>query len=230
MALAVVGLLIIIGDPGDGWAASPEIMSHQGLLILPDGQVAPDGLYEMRFRICDSPAGGCVPAVWEQTLANVQIQRGLYNVLLSAPGLADAFSTSNTWFEIALLSAPGGVPIDPGGTTLTPRQQIGSVPYALSTLSEAQVKTWATESVKQGVTIEVDDVGSQLCTDECWVLCSSPGAIPIACSFRKNESEDTGEDSIGCFPDIGNSRCTFRRDITESPDSISLYCTCLNPQ
>jgi hypothetical protein len=115
--------------PGRVAADVPQLVSYQGVLMQDDAVVVPDGPYSLRFRVFRQEALGT--PVFEQTL-QVQVTNGLYNVLLSDNPpwtLAEAFSQTPAYMEVAVLANGGGVPQD---VVLEPRQQIASVPYALN--------------------------------------------------------------------------------------------------
>lgn len=109
-------------------AGVPAAINYQGRLTDPaSGQVKPDGSYNMVFRIYDSETGG--GPLWTGTYAAangnpVTVGSGIFTVLLgSGTGnslSAATFGGSNRWIEVQV-----------GNETLTPRQRIGSVPYAL---------------------------------------------------------------------------------------------------
>lgn len=119
-----------------GAAAVPEILSYQGVLLLSDGTVAPDGEYKLEFTVWPQAGGGSSPHFLQEL--TVAVEDGLYNVLLSVGSggtkLSDAFQADDTprFMQVRIVTWSGddaelGLP-----TTLTPRQQIGSVPYALT--------------------------------------------------------------------------------------------------
>lgn len=117
-------------------AQAPELLGYQGVLTLSNGTVVPDGAYAIRFSVWDAASLG--NASFEQTL-QVLVKDGLYNVLLSNQSgwsLATAFGGSPRYMEVAITAVPTGSSLTPP-ITLTPRQQIASVPYALSTRSPA---------------------------------------------------------------------------------------------
>lgn len=139
-ALATSALVLLFMAPDLATGEAPEVISHQGLLARADGTIVPNGLYGLRFRICSSAVGeNCT---WAQSLS-VSVQNGVYNVLLSGAGLAAQFSQSVAYLDIRIESAPAGfgstVPLD-----MQPRQQISSVPYALSAASAEVAETAAT--------------------------------------------------------------------------------------
>lgn len=98
-------------------AQSTQRVGYQGRLLRPDG--APEtGPKQFRFAIFDAAEGGAVKWSEEQTLA---LSDGYYSAMLGAeiPLAATVFGGGDRWLEISV-----------GGTALTPRQPIGSVPYA----------------------------------------------------------------------------------------------------
>jgi hypothetical protein len=114
-------------------AAAPDLMSYQGVLVQNDGIAVPDGVYDLRFRMFDQQSAGML--LFEQTLS-AQVVHGLYNVILSTNGGYDLRSvvTGNPqlFIEVTVLASPPAVP---GDVTLLPRQQLASVPFALSETS-----------------------------------------------------------------------------------------------
>ncbi len=104
-------------------ADAPGLVSYQGVLML-DSAVVGDGLYSLRFEIYANAVGGA--ALVGQTL-QVQVVDGLYNVILSDPGLAAALHDSNRYMQVTIQSGPGVS----SAIALSPRQQITSAPYAL---------------------------------------------------------------------------------------------------
>ena len=109
-------------------AQAPELLGYQGRLVKMDG--TPEaGNAQMRFSFFGAETGGS--SVWEETQA-VSITQGFYSTYLgrmtSFP--AGVFDTATLWLEIAV-QAPG----DTQFRTMTPRQRVGSVAYALSAKS-----------------------------------------------------------------------------------------------
>ncbi len=109
-------------------AQAPELLGYQGRLVKMDG--TPEaGNAQMRFSFFGAETGGS--SVWEETQA-VAITQGYYSTYLgrmtSFP--AGVFDTATLWLEIAV-QAPG----DTQFRTMTPRQRVGSVAYALNAKS-----------------------------------------------------------------------------------------------
>lgn len=128
VAVAAVALALVLEYSTVAHAEPPEIIGYQGVLAFNNGTLVDDGLYGLRFRIYDAASGGT--SLFEQTLT-VSVRDGLYNVLLTAPGLAAVFDSSLRFVEVAIVAGPGI-----GGTiVMSPRQPIASVPYALAARS-----------------------------------------------------------------------------------------------
>jgi hypothetical protein len=110
-------------------AAPPANIAYQGVLRLTDGKVVPNGEYGLEFSIHDAP--GTAPTLYLQS-RTVQIVGGLYNVILDGANLIDALDTSEPrYMQVKITAVPVGSGLTPP-ITLTPRQQLASVPYALS--------------------------------------------------------------------------------------------------
>lgn len=101
------------------------MMSYQGFLSDPDtGSALPDGTYNMHFSIFDSAAAGSL--LWEEpagpAVLPVHTTNGVFTVLLGqlVPLSPSVFASGSTYLEVVV-----------DGQTLTPRQPILSVAYAL---------------------------------------------------------------------------------------------------
>jgi hypothetical protein len=109
-------------------AQAPPLLGYQGRLLKLDG--TPEaGTAQMRFSVFSAETGGS--SLWEESQA-VSITQGFYSTYLgritSFP--AGVFDTTALWLEVAV-QAPG----DTQFRTMTPRQRVGSVAYALSAKS-----------------------------------------------------------------------------------------------
>jgi len=133
--LCVVFLAVVIVSTASGRssAQAPELLSYQGVLMQSDGLALDGGgqPYDLNFRLYPQQSGGS--HVFDQTL-NVAVQDGLYNVILSNNqdySLADVIAENSILFmQVTILADPTrGIPLD---VVLAPRQQLASVPYALS--------------------------------------------------------------------------------------------------
>ena len=96
-------------------------LAYQGHLIA-DDQPA-NGVFDLRFTLCDAPNGGDIVAAL-QTNAAVVISNGLFTAALDFG--SDAFTGAARWLEIAVRTNGADV-----FATLAPRQSIAPVPYAI---------------------------------------------------------------------------------------------------
>lgn len=101
-------------------AQVPALVGYQGRLLTASGAPV-NGVVQITFAIFDSPAGGA--EYWRET-QQLGLSEGYYSTLLGAPNdggvTSGIFSSPDRYLEVSV-----------NGTTLTPRQRIGSVPYAL---------------------------------------------------------------------------------------------------
>jgi len=109
-------------------AAQTTAFNYQGKLT--DGGAAANGAFQMQFKLFDAASGGSQIGA---TLADVPVtaENGVFAVKLDFG--ASAFSGANRFLEIAVRRNA-----NESYTTLSPREQITSSPYAVRTLSAAQ--------------------------------------------------------------------------------------------
>ncbi len=123
----LMGLLSMMALP---LRAQTTSFSFQGRLT--DGTSPANGTYDLMFTLFDVPAGGTkIGSV--QTVTSVAVANGVFTVLLDFG--APAFSGADRFLEIAVKK-----PADPSYTTLSPRQQVASTPYAIRALSATSVE------------------------------------------------------------------------------------------
>ena len=115
---AVVLLCLPMLVAGIAVAATPGVMSLQGVLAGPDGTAVADGDYAMTFTLWDAPDGGS--ALWAETLS-VPILRGVYDVTLG-----ESNPLSATLFDGERFL---GVAVDPD-PEMTPRRPVTSTAFA----------------------------------------------------------------------------------------------------
>ncbi len=100
----------------------PNWINYQGRLTGPSGAPLPDGPKTVVFRIFGSAIGG--PELWWDTEV-VAVRGGIYSAKLGKdapdPFPADLFTNGPLWLETTV-----------DGKTLTPRQEMGAVPFAMS--------------------------------------------------------------------------------------------------
>lgn len=127
MVAGCLALAVALVAAPPSMAQVPEIVAHQGVLALSDGNLVHDENepFALTFRVFDQATGGT--ALFTQSLP-VVVRNGRYNVLLSGSGLAASFAGGAAWIEVEIESGPGvAAPV-----VLAPRQQVTSVPYALA--------------------------------------------------------------------------------------------------
>jgi len=101
--------------------AQTSAFTYQGRLT--DSAGAANGTYEMQFKLYDS-LSGTTQIGSTVTNTNVTVTNGVFSVSLDFG--AAAFPGTDRYLEISVKK-----PAEPGYTTLSPRQAITSVPYAL---------------------------------------------------------------------------------------------------
>lgn len=119
--------------------------TYQGRLT--DGGIPANGTYEIQFTLWDATAGGTQqpqPAPVTITRTNVQVSAGAFTVQPPLEFGETAFPGADRYLEISVRSSAG----DPF-TTLSPRQQITSTPYAIRSLTAATADT-ATNATQLG--------------------------------------------------------------------------------
>ncbi len=129
-------------------SAQTTSFTYQGRLS--DGSTPASGVYDMKFRLYDS-GGNPQGAPDTVTLDNpgVQVTNGVFTVQLDFG--AGAFDGTARLLEISVRPHSAD-PGSPAYTTLSPRQQITSTPYAIRSLSAASADTAATASTATSAT------------------------------------------------------------------------------
>lgn len=118
-------------------AGVPKLINYQGRLTDAAGTALPNGNYTLKLELFDQATGGQL--VWGETRANVPLVSGIFNIILGGAGstpvagaavndLGFAFGSSDRYLQTSIVSGPNGNI----GQTLAPRQQLASVPYAMS--------------------------------------------------------------------------------------------------
>lgn len=121
VALALITMVTACGP------ALNNFMSYQGRLTDAGGNPI-NGTRNITFRLYGAETGGT--AIWEETHSGVQVNNGLFNVVLGA----------NTALDEANFHQPLFLEVEVAGQTLSPRQQLLGAPYAFSLVPGAVVK------------------------------------------------------------------------------------------
>lgn len=100
--------------------AAPPVVNHQGFLTDASGQPL-NGTAALAFGVFAVASGGS--ALWTESHPSVPVVDGVYSVELGsiAPFPSTLWDGSDRWLEVSA-----------NGETLTPRQHVASVPYALN--------------------------------------------------------------------------------------------------
>ena len=134
LAMNVTQMVRAIDGGSAGAPSVPSVMSYQGLLTDPDtGQAVADGTYNMSFIIFDAAAGGT--ALWEEPAVGsiaVAVSGGLFTYLLGSdvPLTGAVFESGETYLQVFV-----------NGETLSPRQPVTTVAYALVAQQAATAST-----------------------------------------------------------------------------------------
>ncbi|HRQ37792.1 MAG TPA: pectinesterase family protein [Chloroflexota bacterium] len=133
IGLVCLALVVISGGrqllaESNGVSAVPGLISYQGFLADSNGDPVADGSYPMNFAIYDAASGGS--PIWAESQSSVAVSGGFFAVMLGSgsctngcPLGSDTFAGPNRYLQVSTDTG--------GGLTTFPRQQFGSVPYAL---------------------------------------------------------------------------------------------------
>ncbi len=114
--LAAVALLTIAST---AFAQVPTVVHYQGNLTDDRGNPINRSV-SMQFKLYNDLTGGT--STWEETHSSIAVAKGLFSVALG----------SRTTFPKDVFSEPKYLEIVIGGEILSPRQRLGSAPYAVS--------------------------------------------------------------------------------------------------
>jgi hypothetical protein len=126
--LLAVALLLTLGSPAT-WAQTTAF-SYQGQLT--DGSAPANGPYDLQFKLFDAVTNGNQVGA-TVTRDDLNVTNGVFNTSLDFG--AAAFPGAARWLEISVRAGAS----TGAYTTLTPRQQINSTPYAIRALSAETV-------------------------------------------------------------------------------------------
>ena len=148
LTLALLGILIIsnvvraVAAPAAPTAPS-RLLTYQGHLLDATGLPVADGAYPMAFSLWDAATDGA--QLWGPEVHTVTVSDGYFALLLGTEMPLDpAHFTGNTYLEIAV-----------GGETLTPRQPLGAVAYALGASQAEHAATANDAALLSGAAPEV---------------------------------------------------------------------------
>lgn len=156
----------------------PNLINYQGKLTDAAGELLPNGIYGVAFRIWNKK-DAALPGntlVWGQEY-DVALQSGIFNVILGAPGglpltnaavndLSFAFTEAERYIGLTMTRGTNGVAI-PSPGEIIPRQQVLTAPYAV-TASYASVA----QNVVNGVPVgSVMPFAASVAPDG-WLFCN----------------------------------------------------------
>lgn len=143
------------------YAAPPQLLNYQGRLV--DGLGDPvNGTVEVDVRLFTVETGGS--PVWSQTINNVAVYQGLYKVEFGDAGLSEVLTNSAVWLEVEVDSE-----------TLSPRNRLASVPYALRAAIANELEGMLEGIPSGGITMWSGDLGD---IPEGWALCDGSNGSP----------------------------------------------------
>ncbi len=132
-------LLLVLVCTNTAWAQTTSF-TYQGR--LQDGGTPANGSYDLQFGLRDSNGGGTQIGS-TQTVPTVTVSAGIFSVQLDFG--ANAFPGANRFLEIS--ARLNGVA---SFTTLSPRQQITSTPYAIRSLNASSADAVTVNGVPGG--------------------------------------------------------------------------------
>jgi hypothetical protein len=147
----ILGMLLCIAAAQAGWAQVPERMNYQGILTDINGVVAPDGLYDLTFRIYSAKEGG--QELWTEGHTGVQVSKGIFSIILgSINPLADFQTPFDKPYWL-------GIEVNNGGE-LSPRIELVSSAYSLNARSVEDSAVTAGKIAAGAVTADKIAVGA----------------------------------------------------------------------
>ncbi len=219
-SVTITALLVflVLGFVDSATGTPPEVVRFHGVISSLGGQPVTDGSYVFRAAIYSHASTGT--AVWTSADTTVSVAGGAYTLTLfpaTTGELSAAFSESSRFLEITVVSGPGG----PVNEVLMPRQEIASVPYAMSTDRAQRLEIGSTGAVpcdanNEGAVRSVDST-SQI------EICRGGGWGPIA--------TESGTYSAAVDDGSGGLLCGWNHtlDVVAGGAQDALLCSSLDP-
>ena len=136
--VVLLSLVLLIAGAADRSFAQGTAFTYQGR--LQDGGTNANGLYDLQFKLYDAPTVGTGTQFGGTLLiSNTQVADGIFTVTLDFGGCPNCFNGAGRFLEIAVKPTSGST-----FTTLSPRQPITSVPYAIRSLAATSAGTAST--------------------------------------------------------------------------------------
>ncbi|MBL9169115.1 MAG: hypothetical protein JNN07_15350 [Verrucomicrobiales bacterium] len=140
----IVAIAVALLGSGNNTGAQPAPLAYQGRLT--ENGAPATGTYAMEFKLFDVPELGFgVQKGGTITDSSVSVNDGAFTVTLDFG--ASAFDGSLRYLEISVSQAGAGTPL----RVLSPRQEVRLVPYAIHSLSAAQLDGVAAASFVRAV-------------------------------------------------------------------------------
>jgi hypothetical protein len=156
--------LVIMGILTLPIAAQSTAFTYQGKLA--DNGNPATGSYDMQFKLFDAVTVGTGAQQGSTvTVSNVSVTSGIFTVALDFGVCSSCFNGAARFLEIAVKPTSSGT-----FTTLGPRQQINSTPYAIKSLNAATAEGLSVACVNCVTSSQIQSVNGS----------SISGAIPVA--------------------------------------------------
>lgn len=150
--------------------AQTTLFTYQGTLT--DGGDLANGSYDLQFKLFDTiTIGTGTQQGSTQTLSNIPVAGGLFSVALNFGACASCFNGAVRFLEIAIKPTGGGV-----FTTLGPRQQITSTPYALKSLAASAADSLSLTCVSCVTSSQIQSVSGSAVSGQIPVASVPPGS------------------------------------------------------
>ncbi|MFN2290686.1 MAG: hypothetical protein ACK2UC_05810 [Anaerolineae bacterium] len=162
--LVAAGLVLVAGAAGalpatfDTAADVAPTINYQGRLTDPSG-LPMHGTFPMQFEVYDDATAGMIQ--WDSGIVNVDVASGLFNVGLDVD--ARDFNGQALWLQISV-----------DGESLSPRQALLPVPYALSLSPGAIIKG---QPDPAGYVMRVEMDGTHATRSAVWGYTSTGNAV-----------------------------------------------------
>jgi len=169
-----------ITSPHSSAQSVPSLINYQGRLTDQTGAALSQGVYQIQFRLWDSPtATNTSDLVWGELQSVTLFSNGVFNVILgsgtpiSAPtnDLSTVFTQGVRLLGLTVVASNGVSVSSP--SEFTPRQQILSVPYALQA---GVAERLITAPVPSGVIVMWSGNIASIPTG--WLLCDGNNNTP----------------------------------------------------
>lgn len=198
-------------------AQTPTVFSYQGRLLSNDATQTPvDGTIDVNFSIWSGPTGdGSAVQLWSESWTGVTLSNGVFSVLLGSNGSPldpVDFQGDTTLF----------LQLEIDGETLTPRQQLGAVPFAVvdEPANERQDVTLTGDSLQLTDSSAAVDLSPYLDNTDNQQLSLSGNSLQL--------TSDDGTDTVDLSPldnapqDLSLDTGTDSLSLSEDPTPVDL--------